>query len=365
MAAAADLLVTGRIATLAGARGFGWVEALAVADGVVVAAGSGSEVASLAGPGTRRLRLGRDRVVLPGITDAHLHLSEAALAADRVDLAAAPTLEAGLALLAERAARLDREAAPDEWLVGHGWSPDRWGAWPTASTMDRAAGSRPAFAWAHDHHSAWADSAALRIAGIDAETPDPPGGTIRRDAGGRPTGLLHERATALVLARLPAPSPERLERALLAYTAELLALGVTGVHDPGGLGADPDLGGPFAVYRRLAAAGHLPVRVHASICAEALATAERRGLRSGDGLAAEELAGVGDDPRGRRLAGRFRVGWLKLFADGALGSRTAAGAGRRAPGGAGLVRGDRRARRRGRDRHADPWHRRPRRPRRS
>lgn len=324
MAARVDLLVTGRIATLAGARGLGWAGAVAVADGVVVAAGRESEVAALAGPATRRLRLGLDRVVLPGITDAHLHLAEAALAADQVDLAAAPTLEAGLALLAREAERLDREAAPDGWLVGHGWSADGWGAWPTASALDRAAGSRPAFVWAHDHHSAWADSAALRLAGIDEEAPDPPGGTIRRDATGVPTGILHERATTLVLARLPAPSGERLERALLACAAELLALGVTGVHDPGGLAAAPDLGGPFAEYRRLAAAGRLPVRVHASIRAEQLAGAERRGLRSGDGLSPEELAGVGGDPRGRRLAARYRVGWLKLFADGALGSRTAA-----------------------------------------
>ena len=126
-----DLLVVGRIVTLAGggADDLGIVEALAIEDGRVRAAGRLSDVEGLAGPGTRRLHLGPDEIALPGLTDGHLHLADAAVAAVQLDLEAAATLGAGLERI--RAAHVAL-ADPAAWLRGGGWDAGRWGAWPTA-----------------------------------------------------------------------------------------------------------------------------------------------------------------------------------------------------------------------------------------
>lgn len=299
----ADLVVRGRIATLAG-PGWGWVEAIAVRGGRVVAAGAGSEVEVLAGRRTRRLELAPDEVLIPGLTDAHLHLVDAARAAAELDLAPRPTLAAGLAAIAE----LHRRLPADRWLLGRGWSVHAWGGWPTAADLDAAAPGRAVVLWSHDHHAVWASSRALVLAGIGPGTPDPEGGRILRDPDGRPTGVLLERAVGLVFAAVPEPSVEEIAEAVGAFGPTLLGHGIVGVQDPGGVRPERDLR-RLEAYRRLEAAGRLAVRVEASVRREALEAALVAGLRSGEPL------GDGD---------RARVGWLKLFADGALGSRTAA-----------------------------------------
>ena len=308
MTGPADLIVEGRIATLAGESGFGWVEALAISARRVVAAGSMADVEPSRGPGTRRLALAPDEVAVPGLTDAHLHLAQAAVSAAQVDLTAEPTLERGLVRIGAADATL---ADPDAWLLGHGWESDRWGGWPAADDLDGVAPGRAVALWAHDHHSLWVSRAALDLVGVGAGTPDPPGGQIRRDPDGAPTGVLHETATRLVAGRIPPPTVDALETAIPALARDLLRLGIVAVHDPGDIVADPDLDGAFQAYARLADAGALRVRVHASVRQESLHRAALRGLRSGTQL------GAGPD-------GRARVGWLKLFADGSLGSRTAA-----------------------------------------
>ena len=217
----ADLLVTGRIATLAGGAGLGWTEAIAVRDGRVVAAGRAEVVGALAGPRTRRLALGPSLAVLPGLTDAHLHLADAAVAADQVDLSGAATLAAGLALVAEAHATLPA----GRWLEGRGWDPTRWGGWPTAADLERVAPGRAVALWAHDHHALWASQAALDAAGVDRDTQDPPGGTIRRTAGGEPEGCLHENAASIVATAAPRPSTEALAAMIERYAGELIALG--------------------------------------------------------------------------------------------------------------------------------------------
>ena len=303
-----DALITGRIATLAGDRGFGWVEAIGIRDGRVAFAGSEVALETRADPFTERIALGPDEVALPGLTDAHLHLAGSAVAAREVDLSDAMTIEDGMARVkAAHAALTD----PSAWLGGHGWDSDRWGRWPTASDLEQVAPGRRCALWAHDHHALLASRAALTTAGIDRTTEDPPGGVIRRDADGEPEGVLLEGATALVTAHVPHMSVADLETALVQVANELLALGVVAVHDPGGVVADTDLGWSFAAYAHLAETARLPVRVMASLRPESLDTALERGLRSGTLL--------GEDP-----AGRARVGWLKCFADGSLGSRTAA-----------------------------------------
>ena len=135
----ADLVVVGRIATLAGERGPGWVEAIAISRGRVVAAGSLSDVDGVSGPGTRRRTLADDEVAVPGLTDAHLHLAEAALAATQVALEGCRSIDE----LIERV-RATAMARDGGWIEGGGWNPDLLGRWPTAADLElggaRAAG---------------------------------------------------------------------------------------------------------------------------------------------------------------------------------------------------------------------------------
>ena len=133
----ADLVVVGRIATLAGDEGPGWVEAVAIAHGRVVAAGSLADVDGVAGPATRRMVLAGDEVAVPGLTDAHLHLAEAALAATQVALEGCRSIDE----LIERV-RATATAVDDGWIEGGGWNPDLLGRWPTAGDLELAAPGR-------------------------------------------------------------------------------------------------------------------------------------------------------------------------------------------------------------------------------
>ena len=182
----ADLVVVGRIATLAGVDGPGWAEAIAVRGGRVVAAGRADDVAGLAGPGTRRLDLRPDEVAIPGLTDAHLHLVDAALERSRVDLAGCESIDELVGRVREGAlAGVAGTAGEDgAWIEGGGWDPDALGRWPTAGDLDRAAPHRLVALWAHDHHALVASSAAMVAAGIDERRADPAGGVIRRDDAG-------------------------------------------------------------------------------------------------------------------------------------------------------------------------------------
>jgi hypothetical protein len=148
---------------------------------------------------------------------------------------------------------------------------------------------------------------------VARDTPDPPGGTIRRDADGEPDGGLQETATMPVLRILAPAGPAQLDEAIEGLSRELLALGVVAVHDPGEIAADARLSGSIRACGALAGRGRLAIRVHVSVRAEGLEAAIDAGLRTGSPLAAG---------RGRH-AERARMGWLKLFADGSLGSGTA------------------------------------------
>jgi predicted amidohydrolase YtcJ len=304
-----DALVSGRVATFAGAAGFGWVEAVGIKDGRVAFAGSAVDLESRADPHTERFELEPGEVAIPGLIDAHLHLVDAALEAERLEVTTAPTVEAGLAAIAAYAATL----SADDWVEGAGWDQRRWGRWPTAAELDGVTAGRPAALWSFDRHAAWVNSAALAVAGITAGTSDPAGGIIRRDAGGAPEGTLLENAAALVDAVIPAASERAIERSVRSISRDLVALGVVGVHDPGYLVPDAGLR-ILELLARLAQRGDLAVRVHAGIRASALDAALERGLRSGDRVG--DMVGAAPD--------RVRIGWLKLFADGTLGSRTAA-----------------------------------------
>ena len=147
--------------------------------------------------------------------------------------------------------------------------------------------------------------------------------------GGYPTGILYEQAAGLVDAHTPVPDDRTLEAAITAYAGALARLGVTSVHDPGGVAPDPALRGGPTLFRSLAIAGRLPLRVHASVRAEQLERAIELGFRTGrDALSPGTEVPAGrpsaTGPGREALAGRYHDGWLKLFSDGALGSRTAA-----------------------------------------
>ena len=308
-----DLLVEGRIATLAGETGFGWVESIGVAGGRVVAAGPQRHLDALAGASTRRLALAPDEIALPALRDAHIHLVEAARTVNQVDLSDAVTLAAGLEIVAAAHRRLPDGA----WLEGTGWDVARWGDWPTAADLDRVVADRPAFLWSRELHQVWVNSAAMTAADIDATTGDPPDGRIRREESGRPTGMLHEGASKLVTRHAPEPSREWLATAMEVYCRALLAYGIVAVHDLAQLVPDIDLTGGMSIVRDLADSGRLPVRVHASIRTEALGAAIEGGLRSGEPLGESEPVrfGLAEDLRG----------WIPLLPDGvpprAVGAR--------------------------------------------
>ena len=312
-----DLLVSGRIATFSGTDGYGWVEAIGIRDGRVAFAGSSVSLETRADPHTLRIELEPGEIAIPGLTDAHLHVIDAALGTEQVDLSTAATLDAGLERIADAARRVP---APG-WILGAGWDHRRWGGWPTAADLERVAPGRLVALHSFDHHGQWVSPAALAAAGIDRTTTDPDGGIILRATNGEPEGVLLENAGELVDECIPPPDADTMRRTILSLGRELLALGVVGAHDPRHLLPDPT-NRAFDVYADLDAAGELPIRVHAGVRQEGLDDAIARGLRSGAPIGPTGRAPAGDPAPG--ASGRLTMGWLKLFADGTLASRTAA-----------------------------------------
>ncbi len=289
------VLVGGEIVTNDPARPR--VRGLAVRGNRVMAVGDEAAVRALVGPETRVVELGGATVV-PGLVDGHCHLYGLGASLENVSLRGLESEQAAAAL----AARAALERAPGEWLLGRGWDQNRWGgSFPTRASLDAALGERPAALRRVDGHALWANSAALRRAGVTRDTPDPPGGKIVRDAAGEPTGVLIDTAMDLVERHVPAPGPEVRERRIRRAAQVAIEVGLTGVHE---MGVDDET---VAVYRRLAASGELPLRVNAYLAGspELAARLGERELEPDDGDA------------------YFAVVGMKLFADGALGSRGA------------------------------------------
>ncbi len=234
------------------------------------------------------------RVVLPGLTDAHLHLQYYAVGLQKVDCET-DTVEECLVRVAERAHSLQA----GEWVLGHGWNQNVWGGWPRAAELDAITADQPVYLTAKSLHAAWANSAALKMAGISAGTPDPKDGKIQRDDRGEPTGILLESAVALVGNLVPEPSLAALADAIEKAQGILWRMGLTGVHDF-------DRRESFMALQQLRAERRLKLRVTKSFPVELLEHAFELGLRTG----------FGDD--------WLRIGSVKAFMDGALGPRTAA-----------------------------------------
>jgi predicted amidohydrolase YtcJ len=202
----------------------GWlpgVDALAIRDGRIVAMGT-----DLATSG-RVVDL-QGAWVLPGFHDAHVHPVQAGLEMTACDLSSGAGVDDYLTTIAAHAA----ERPDAAWILGGGWSMDAFpGGVPAAALLDRIVPDRPVFLPNRDHHSAWVNSAALRLAGVDATTPDPADGRIERDADGRPTGALHEGAMELVRTLVPPATSSEQRRALLTAQAHLHSLGIVGWQD--------------------------------------------------------------------------------------------------------------------------------------
>jgi hypothetical protein len=268
-------------------------DAVLVSGGRVAAVGSADELRARA-PRAERLD-GGGGTLTPGLVDAHLHLVPWARGRRQPDLRAARTPAMAVETVGRALAALAPGGQP---LVGRGWDDAGWEAAPDRARLDALAPERPVLLHRHDFHALWVNSAALRAAAVTRATPDPSGGRFERDAAGEPTGIVRENAVrafaALEELAAPAPDAEVLDDAARALHAE----GITGVHDFQ-RGADD-------WERMRALAGRRRLRVLQHVGPDRAREPGREGLRGG----------AGD--------GWFRTGAVKLFADGTLGSRTAA-----------------------------------------
>jgi predicted amidohydrolase YtcJ len=237
------------------------------------------------------------RLVVPGFVDGHAHMLSTGYAMSSVDLKGVPSVEEAARRVAERA----RSTPAGGWVRGAGWDQNDWpGArFPDRRALDAAAAEHPVVLTHTSGHCVWVNSAALRAAGIDKGTEAPFGGAIDIDGAGEPTGILRDTAARLVTAAAPAPSPPERVASLEAAIAHAHSLGVTGAHAM-------DVGrGEYQAMLALRDSGRLRVRLRAFLSAERIDEWFERGVRTGDGT------------------DMMRIGGVKFFADGALGSLTA------------------------------------------
>jgi len=268
--------------------------AIAIVDGKIMAVGWQEDVLSLASRNTQLVDL-HGSTVWPGLTDSHLHLQHYALGLKFVDCETDTR-----AKCLRRVASAAEKTSAGEWVRGHGWNQNSWPeGFGSATLLDEIAPDKLVYLTSKSLHSSWANSAALRLAGITSQTPNPQDGVIQRDSAGNPTGILFESAMGLVEDIIPAATADEVATAIQAAQPILWGMGLTGVHDF-------DRSTCFQALQMLDASGSLKLRTLKSIPLEELEHAVHLGLRSGFGSAF------------------LRIGSVKLFADGALGPQTAA-----------------------------------------
>ncbi len=272
------------------------VEAVACDQGRIVAVGRNAEIRRLAGQRTRIIDLAGRRV-MPGFNDAHVHFADGGQGLASVQLRDAPSEREFRDRIGKYAASLK----PGRWVLNGNWDHENWSPvrLPTRQLIDSVTSRNPVFINRLDGHMALANSEALKLAGITRDTADPPGGMIVRDEQGEPTGVLKDAAMGLVYRIIPEPAADELVEALRAALRYAAANGVTSVQD---MSASPTV---LAAYQRLLESDELTVRVYAHQPLGAWENLARVGIR----------AHFGND--------RLRLGGLKGFADGALGSTTA------------------------------------------
>lgn len=268
--------------------------AILIAGGRIIAIGTKDQLESLAHGKLEKQDM-KGKTILPGLTDAHIHMQFYSLGLSKVDCET-KTKEECLRRVGERA----RTLKPGEWVLGHGWQQNDWdGNFPTAAELDAVSPNNPVYLTAKSLHAAWANTSAMKLANVTDETPDPKDGAVQRDANGKATGVMLETAMALVNAAVPESTLAELEAAFEKAQSVLWKMGITGVHDF-------DRRQSFMTLQSLRAKGKLKLRVCKNIPVESVEQANDLGLRTGFG---DEMLWIGS---------------VKAFMDGALGPRTAA-----------------------------------------
>ena len=299
----ADMLFLGGPIYTADPHGPRWVEAVAVGGGRIMAIGRAEDLVELQGPRTEVVNLA-GRLLLPGFTESHIHFVELALRAVQIDVTSAASAGEVAAAVRDRVAAVSAAGHGAElWIRGGGWNANTWvdGVAPHRRVLDAVAPQLPVVLDSKELHGVWANSVALRRAGIDASTPDVPGGVIERDEDGEPTGILRENAVELVTRVMPRPGLAETTAAVRQAIPSMWQAGIVAIHNAN----DSGDGLSFQTYQALQQAGDLRLRVLQHIPSGNLPHARALGLRSGFGDA------------------WLRIGGVKMFADGALGSRTA------------------------------------------
>ena len=296
--APADLiLVNTKIYTVDDSHPF--VEAMAVRDGRVAFVGSTREALLLRGPSTHVIDLA-GRTVIPGMVDAHAHLFGLGTFLRDIDLTDTRSYETIVARVAGRV----KDLPPGRWVIGRGWDQNKWGdtRFPTHDALSRVTPNNPVVLERIDGHAILANAAAMKAAGLTAATRDPAGGRIERTTTGEPTGVFVDNAMALVDRVVPALSHDEMKSAALAAITESNRWGLVGLHDPGEPREVLD------VFEELAKEGKFNLRVYAMI--------------SDDSAAIEHYFQRG--PQNGLYDDHLWIRAIKLYADGALGSRGAA-----------------------------------------
>ena len=271
-------------------------EAVAVIGDRIVAVGSNSEIDGWRDSRTKVIDA-QGKLLLPGFNDAHVHFVSGGAQLDQVDLKNASSPQEFARRIGEQA----KKASKGEWVLGGDWDEQQWtpATMPTKELIDPVTGNTPVFVNRYDGHMALANSLALKLAGVTARTPDPAGGSIVRDSKGNPTGALKDAAMDYVNKVIPPMSHERRLRAARRALEHAASLGVTSVQD-----MNPDYA-DVAVYSELAEQGELTARIYAAPYLALWEDQAKLGLRHAWG------------------SPRLRLGALKAYADGSLGSSTA------------------------------------------
>ncbi len=268
--------------------------AMAVRQGKIAAIGD--NVASLIGPNTKVIDA-RGATILPGLIDSHGHVEGLGSFLENLDFRGVASEQQ----IADRVRAAAQTAKPGEWILGRAWDQNLWPTkdFPTAASLTAASPNNPVALTRVDGHATWVNQKAMDLADLNAATQEPAGGKILRDTAGKPTGVLLDRARSLVDRKIPAATPEQVERRILTALQECARLGITTVHDAG-------VGAPgIAAYHSLQAAGKLPIRAYVMI--------------GGAGPLLDSWLAKGPE-----IADDLTIRSIKLVADGALGSRGAA-----------------------------------------
>ncbi len=292
---AADLIITnGKVWTVD--KSLPTAQAVAVLGDRIVAVGSAAEIAVWRGPRTQLIDAG-GKLVLPGFNDAHVHFVSGGMQLDNVQLKDASSAQEFARLIGERAL-VTRKG---EWIQGGNWDETKWtpANIPTKQLLDALTPDHPVFVTRYDGHMGVANSVALRLAGITAQTKDPPGGTIVRDAQGNPTGALKDAAADLMYKVIPPLTHDQRVRIVKRAMGHAASLGVTSVQN---MSADYE---DIAVYDELLQRGELLTRIYAAPLIGNVNDLAKIGVRHAFG------------------GPYLRIGALKAFADGSLGSATA------------------------------------------